>query len=119
MRYEATTKTRWHEGERATRAAGRRSHAIVSSWCSFVSRQALRLTGRVCGLLNEGLDVGGGPCAGRAGHLAATGEDGQRGDRADVQPLTEIVQDVGIDLDDEKPAGGASGDFDEFRRDHP
>ena len=56
----------------------------------------------LCGLTNECLDVGGGPCAGRAGYLAAAGEDGQRGNRADVDALTEIGQDVGIDLDDEK-----------------
>ena len=73
----------------------------------------------LCCLLNEGFDIGRGSCAGRARRFAAAGEHGECGDRADVQPLTEIGEEFGIDLHDEKAAPGPCSDLRQFGRDHP
>src|SRR6266700_2510617 len=70
-----------------------------SPWASGSGLQVLR------GLLDERFDVARRSGACRSRDFAATGKDGERGNRLDPVPLSQIAQDIRVDFDDEHAAG--------------
>ena len=60
---------------------------------------------------DERFDVRGRTRTRRAGDFLAAGEHRHRRNRSDPEALAEIGQDVGVDLDDEQPAGGRAASF--------
>src|SRR5829696_6013331 len=69
--------------------------------------------------LDERFDLRGGTGAAFTDNLFAAAEHGERWNRPDSEPLTELRERVGIDLDDESLAGLSRRHLLQLWRDHP
>src|SRR4030095_2088600 len=69
-------------------------------------------------LLDQPRELISRPRARGAADLTAAGEDCQRRNRSDAEPLPEVLQFVGVHLGDDRPTGLPRRDLLQLRRDH-